>query len=87
MELMKRAKSAAAKVFSWSQAKRDYAIRVTACKLAARVMSGRNERSDEGIAPSIWSVTVFFESYIREGAEGTREDFGPKDPIELRDVS
>jgi len=52
--------------------------------MAALMMSGRNERSDEGIAPAIWSAAVFFESYMAEGAEGTREDFGPKEPVELR---
>ena len=29
---------------------------------------------------------VFFESYLTEGAEGTREDFGPKDPAQLKPV-
>ena len=41
---------------------------------------------DGGITPMLWSATVFFKSYLTEGAEGTREDFGPKDPAQLKPV-
>ena len=61
-------------------------IRWQACKMAAVLMSGRNERSDEGVAPMIWSATVFFESYMHEGAAGTNADFGPKEPVALKSV-
>jgi|HubBroStandDraft_5_1064220.scaffolds.fasta_scaffold292307_3 hypothetical protein len=64
-----------------------YWVRWQACKMAALFMSGRNERNDEGVAPAIWSATVFFETYMWEGAEGTRDDFGPKEPAELKSVS
>jgi hypothetical protein len=57
-----------------------------ACKLAAIVVSGWNNGPDEGITPRLWSVTVFFENYMMEGADSTREDFGPKEPIELQRV-
>lgn len=68
------------KIFGWW-------YRWQACKMAAEVMSGRNERSNEGIVPLLWSVTVFFEMYLTSGSEGTIEDFGPKEPIQLKDVN
>lgn len=58
-----------------------------ACKMAAQVVAGWNNGPDEGITPRIWSVTVFFERYMTMGGDGTQEDFGPKEPVELRDVS
>ena len=62
-------------------------IRWQACKLAAVVVQGWAERPGEGIAPSIWSAAVFFESYMLDGAAGTREEFGPKAPVELKPVT
>lgn len=61
-------------------------VRWQACKMAAQVVAGWNNGPDEGITPRIWSVTVFFENYICEGAKGTQEDFGPKEPVELKEV-
>lgn len=58
-----------------------------ACKLAAVVVAGWNNGPDEGITPRLWSVTVFFEEYMHGGAEGTREDFGPSEPVELQVVA
>lgn len=55
--------------------------------MAAQVVAGWNNGPDEGITPRMWSVTVFFESYLLEGAEGTREEFGPREVIELKEVS
>jgi hypothetical protein len=55
--------------------------------MASRVIAGWNEGPDEGITPRIWSVTVFFEKYICDGAEGTIQDFGPKEPAELKAVN
>ncbi len=55
-----------------------------ACKMAAIVFSNRQHGSDEAVSPMIWSVTVFFESYMIDGADGTLEDFGPKEPTELK---
>lgn len=57
--------------------------RKLACTLAARVMAGR---PTEPCAPTLWSLAVFFESYIERGAAGTRKDFGPKKPRKLRIV-
>lgn len=54
--------------------------------MAAQVVAGWNNGPDEGITPRMWSVTVFFENYLAEGAEGTREEFGPREAIELREV-
>lgn len=60
-------------------------VRYKACGLAAQAISGWN--TDDGICPRMWSLTVFFEQYIHEGAIGTMEDFGPKEPVDLRDVN
>jgi hypothetical protein len=57
-------------------------VRTKACTLAALVLSTRKDA--ESLVPLGWSLTVFFETYIWSGAEGTREAFGPKDPVELR---
>jgi len=61
-------------------------VRWQACQMAARTVAGWNNGPDEGITPRLWSVTVFFENYICEGAAGTAEDFGPKEPVELSSV-
>lgn len=59
------------------------ATRVKACELAATVMAGR---PDEAFVPILWSLCVFFENYIDEGADGTRRYFGPKKPVKLKIV-
>lgn len=61
-------------------------VRWQACKMAAQVMQGR-QNGDEAITPLAWSLTVFFEGYMRFGAEGTQKDFGPKEAVELKSVS
>jgi hypothetical protein len=53
--------------------------------MAAQVMSGRGN-GDEPLSPLIWSITVFFEKYICDGAEATADDFGPKEPATLKAV-
>jgi hypothetical protein len=58
--------------------------RLQACRLAAEAIKGRQD--GEVLAPLVWSLAVFFEAYLREGVEGTREDFGPKDAVELNVV-
>jgi len=65
------------RVFGWW-------YRWQACKMAAAVMAGCGD--DEGICPRLWSATVFFELYMTGGADETVGDFGPKEPIELREV-
>lgn len=60
-------------------------VRWQACKMAARVMQGR-QNGDEAITPLVWSLAVFFENYICTGAPGTQVDFGPKDVVELKVV-
>jgi hypothetical protein len=57
-----------------------------ACKMAAQVMQGR-PNGDEAITPLVWSLTVFFEKYMAEGATGTQGDFGPKEAVALKVVS
>lgn len=56
-----------------------------ACKMAAQVMQGR-PNGDEAISPLVWSLTVFFETYMLSGSSGTSDDFGPKQPVELKAV-
>lgn len=60
-------------------------IRIKACECAAKAISAR--QTGECILPMLWSMTVFFEQYIHEGSDGTRKDFGPEEPIELKIVS
>lgn len=59
-------------------------IRREACRLSALAMQG--EFSDGDISQRLWSLTVFFERYMLMGAEGTLEDFGPKEPVDLKAV-
>lgn len=59
-------------------------VRREACKLAA--LAFQNFACDDS-AQHLWSLAVFFETYMHEGAEGTAEDFGPKEPVELRAVN
>lgn len=58
-------------------------IRTEACRLAAIVMAGR---PDDAPSPLLWSMSVFFETYIAEGCTETLKAFGPKRPIRLRIV-
>lgn len=58
-------------------------VRMEACRLAALVMAGRPEDSP---SPLVWSLAVFFESYITKGSEHTLREFGPKRPVKLRSV-
>jgi hypothetical protein len=55
-----------------------------ACKMAAQVMTMCGD--DEGICPRVWSLAVFFETYMAEGADGTVADFGPKEPVEIKAI-
>ena len=47
----------------------------------------QNHTDEDEIAPRVWSLTVFFEAYMWDGAAGTAADFGPKEPVELRSVN
>ena len=58
--------------------------RQLACAYAAQVMQGRGMDGD--IACRVWSLTVYFETYMAEGSEGTRKDFGFKRPPRLKIV-
>lgn len=57
-------------------------VRAKACKYAAIVLSTRKET--EALAPLAFSLAVFFETYIADGAKATRRDFGPKKPAKLK---
>lgn len=63
--------------------KRARAIREKACECAAQVLAGRPNLE---LHPLAWSLTVFFETYLWDGALGTRKDFGPKKPLKLKAV-
>lgn len=52
--------------------------------MAAIAMQGQCAEGD--ISSRAWSLCVYFEMYIRVGAEGTEEDFGPKEPVVLKAV-
>jgi hypothetical protein len=58
-----------------------------ACKLAAHVMSNRHHPDDRALAPICWSLAVFFELYLIDGADGTSEEFGPKEPVQLKQAA
>lgn len=59
-------------------------VRWQACKMAARTIAGWNTGPDKGLCPRVWSLAVFFEEYMRGGAERTRADFGPADTEVIR---
>jgi hypothetical protein len=42
--------------------------------MAAKVVAAR---ADVDLHPKLWSLAVFFESYMVQGAEEIAEDFGP----------
>ena len=58
-------------------------VRWQACKMAACAIQNQDKTD---CIPLLWSMTVFFESYIWEGSAGTRASFGPKEPIDLKEV-
>ena len=64
-------------------ARRSQKIRIRACELAAQVMASRPEIT---LAPTCWSLAVFFESYIVGGSAATMKPFGPKKPTKLKTV-
>lgn len=59
-------------------------IRWQSCKMTAVAM--QNHTDEDCLCPRAWSLAVFFERYMTEGAEGTLKDFGPKDPVVLLTV-
>lgn len=62
-------------------------VRWQACKMAAQVFqSGAFPATGDAPAPRLWSITVFFEQYMRVGSSETVEEFGPKEPVELKAV-
>lgn len=56
-------------------------IRREACRMTAIAM--QNHTAADEICPRAWSLAVFFETYMLEGAEGTQQDFGPKEPVQI----
>lgn len=60
-------------------------VRWQACKMAAVTLQGDLMNGD--ICQRLWSASVFFEQYMLEGADGTQDDFGPKDAVELKAVN
>lgn len=64
---------------------RSYLVRRDACRLAAAAAQG--QCGDGPIAQRLWSLCVFFEKYLCDGAEGTQQDFGYKEPVNLRQAN
>lgn len=58
-----------------------FEVRREACRLAAQVMAGR---PNDTPSPLIWSLSVFFENYMLNGAAKTQKDFGPKKAAKLK---
>jgi hypothetical protein len=59
-------------------------IRWQACRMAAQCLQGDLMNGD--VCQRLWSATVFFELYMRHGGDGTKDDFGPKDAVQLQTV-
>lgn len=57
-----------------------YFIRREALRQATKVFLLED---GESYTPKLWSLAVFYENYLLGGSEATREDFGPKSPVEL----
>lgn len=55
--------------------------------MAAQVMQSQGMGTEtEGMCPRLWSSAVFFEKYMLDGAHGTVDEFGPKEPIQINIV-
>lgn len=67
---------------SYRSRKEAMRVRDKACRYAAMVLSTRKEA--EALTPLAFSLAVFFEMYIADGAAATRKDFGPKKPAKLK---
>lgn len=63
-----------------------YQIRLQALEMATRAMEIYNFEEGKGFMPTLYSLAVFYETYLLEGSEGTRKEFGPKSPIKLKKV-
>ena len=59
-----------------------YFVRREACRLAAQAAQGPWSQGRD-VSHLLWSLTVFFELYLRHGGDETQKDFGPKEVIEL----
>lgn len=66
----------------YSSKKDGLRVRRDACRFAAIVLSTRKD--SEPLAPLAFSLAVFFEKYMLDGAAGTVKDFGPKKPVKLK---
>lgn len=62
----------------------NFYIRREACKLTAATTLLDSEKP---CMPMVWSMTAFYEQYMLTDSEGTHEDFGPKDPVNLAVVA
>lgn len=57
-------------------------VRREACRLASNAIRG-SWAEERNAANTLWALTVFFEEYMRKGADETQADWGPKDPVDL----
>ncbi len=65
---------------------RRYNIRRDALTMAAEAFKS-GAVNHENAASDLWSLAVFFETYLCEGAKGAQRDFGPRGPVKLRLVA
>lgn len=61
-------------------------IRLQALELATDAMAQYNFEEGQGFMPTLYSLAVFYESYLIGGADATRKEFGPKPPVKLERI-
>lgn len=59
-------------------------IRTEACRCVATVLQKHD--LNQPVTPLAWSLAVFFETYIAEGAQSSLKEFGPKPATRLKIV-
>lgn len=62
-------------------------IRREACRLASHAVRKIESVNDGSYAPILWCLAVFFEQYMLTGADSTHADFGPKEPVQLKEAA
>lgn len=59
---------------SYESTEQGLRVREAACRMAADIISAEGGLDDKS---RLWSLCVFFESYMAHGAKATLKDFGP----------
>lgn len=55
-------------------------VRTEACHMAAGILASEGGWDGDSSKARLWSLCVFFESFIAQGAKSTLKDFGPRKP-------